>query len=179
MQYSLITILFHIYHIVLIFVGVFYVIYEKIVWISVLNTYLKRKRCIRGGQASIMINNPAESFFSSAEILLMFVLDAHSCFFDLWCRRSSPPCLINATAPSTAYPPNFISTENSQLSPPLDPGTFPFARTRGSRSLHLTLPKVQYATQLLPLPEASLIPYRRQDAECPETHTFIRWQLGH
>lgn len=41
MQYSLITILFHIYHIVLIFVGVFYVIYDKIVWISVLNTYLK------------------------------------------------------------------------------------------------------------------------------------------
>lgn len=28
-----------------------------------------------------MINIPAESFFSDAKILLMFVLDAHSCFF--------------------------------------------------------------------------------------------------
>lgn len=62
----------------LFFVGLFYVIYDEIVWMSVLNTYLKWKCCIWGGRASIMINNPAESFFSSAEILLMFVLDAHS-----------------------------------------------------------------------------------------------------
>lgn len=38
---QLITTLFHICHFILIFVGVFYVTYDKIVWMPVLNTYLK------------------------------------------------------------------------------------------------------------------------------------------
>lgn len=126
------------------------------------------------------INNPAESFFSSAEILLMFVLDVHSwVFFRALVQTFIASVLDQCNSTLYGTLSKLHQHWKQPVVSPLDPRTLTFARTRGSQSLHLTLPKVQYATQLLPLPEASLIPYRREDAEFPETYTFIWRRLGH
>lgn len=168
MQYPLIIIFFTFYHIIPFFVGMFYVVYDKIVWMSALNTYLKWKRCIWGGRhpwSIILLSHSSLLLKYSSCLSLMLI---HGFFFEL------DQC--NSTLYGTSS--KLHQHWKQPVVSPLDPRTFTFARTQGSRSLHLTLPKVQ-CTTLLPLPEASLIPYRREDAECPETHTFIRRRLGH